>query len=76
MKLGYVFVILVIAVLITLYEWPKIDKNLRKEKQFFIVFTVGGVLLAILLIYFPTMPGPSQLVEIVFKPLGKLMEPK
>ncbi|GAB3058243.1 hypothetical protein [Virgibacillus ainsalahensis] len=74
MKLVYVLMILVIAALITVYEWPKINKDMKKEKRSFILFTMGGVLLAILLVYFPTMPGPTELVEAIFSPLGKLME--
>lgn len=68
--MGIVF----IAVLLSLYELPKINKDQRKEKRTFIILTVLGSFLGILLVLFPTMPGPTQLVEWVFGPLGGLME--
>ncbi len=74
MKWLSVLGILVIAVLITLYEWPKIKKNQKREKRAFVVLTLGSVMLAILLLYFPDMPGPTQLVDAIFKPFGKLLE--
>nr|WP_149473141.1 hypothetical protein [Oceanobacillus polygoni] len=60
--------------LITLYEWPKTNKNQKRKKRIFITLTVGGTLLAILLVFFPEMPGLTQMVEGIFKPLGKLLE--
>jgi len=35
-----------------------------------------GWLLAILLLFFPDMPGPTQMIEKLFKPLGKMLEKK
>jgi hypothetical protein len=72
--IGSVLAITVGVVLITLYEWPKINQNQKKEKATFVSITVMGWLLAILLLFFPDMPGPTQMVEKVFKPLGKLLE--
>ncbi|GGJ99369.1 hypothetical protein GCM10007063_22130 [Lentibacillus kapialis] len=74
MKWAMVLGIVVIAVLITLYEWPKMNKNQKKERKAFAVLTMGSVVLAVLLVYFPDMPGPTQLVDSLFKPFGKLLE--
>lgn len=66
--------IIVIAVLFSLFELPKVNKDQQKEKRTFIILTVIASALGILLVFFPTMPGPTQLVEWIFRPLGKLME--
>lgn len=64
----------VIAFLIVLFEWPKMNQYLLKEKATFAAITIIGWLLAILLIFFPDMPGPTQMVDAIYKPLGKLLE--
>ncbi|MDB5055483.1 MAG: hypothetical protein JWM44_3533 [Bacilli bacterium] len=74
MKWGAVFAIVIIAILMTLFEWPKINQNQKKEKVAFMIVTGIGCLLAFLLIIYPEMPGPTQLVESIYKPLGKLLE--
>lgn len=66
-------VTLVVA-LIVLYEWRKINPNQKNEKAAFITLTASGWVLAALLIFFPELPGPTQWVEAVFRPLGKLLE--
>ncbi|WP_028400700.1 hypothetical protein [Ectobacillus panaciterrae] len=68
--------ITVCVVLIVLYEWPKMDRNQKKEKAAFVTLTAMGWLLAILLLFFPDMPGPTQMIEKIFKPLGKILEKK
>ncbi|RYG72482.1 hypothetical protein EU245_10370 [Lentibacillus lipolyticus] len=74
MKWLMVLGIVVVAILMTLYEWPKINKEQKREKKAFVVLTAGSVILAVVLVYFPAMPGPTQLVDAIFKPLGKLLE--
>jgi hypothetical protein len=62
------------VVLITIYECQKMNQNQKKEKVAFITITAMGWLLAILLVFFPDMPGPTQMIEKLFKPLGTLIE--
>ncbi|MDM5154508.1 hypothetical protein QUF88_11880 [Bacillus sp. DX1.1] len=62
------------VVLITLYEWPKMDRNQKREKAVFVILTAMGWLLAILLLFFPDMPGPTQMISNIFKPLSKMLE--
>ncbi|MDN3015893.1 hypothetical protein PH210_06685 [Paenibacillus sp. BSR1-1] len=69
-----VFAITVGVVLLILFEWPKMKQNQKKEKAAFVTLTAMGWLLAILLVFFPDMPGPTQMIEKLFKPLGKLIE--
>jgi multisubunit Na+/H+ antiporter MnhB subunit len=73
-KLGGIAIVAVIVLLMILYEWPKINSNQKKEKVAFAAVAAIGTLLAILLIFIPDMPNPSQLVEWIYKPLGKLLE--
>jgi multisubunit Na+/H+ antiporter MnhB subunit len=74
MKFGAIFGITLIVIVMILFEWPKFTKKMKKEKRAFLILTVVGWILAILLLYFPEMPGPTQLVDFVYKPLGKLLE--
>ncbi|MFC4770293.1 hypothetical protein [Effusibacillus consociatus] len=74
MKWGFVFGVTVVAGLMALYEWPKMNQNQKKEKAAFVTLTAIGWLLAVLLLFFPDMPGPTQLIDTIYKPLGKLLE--
>ncbi|MGP0690230.1 hypothetical protein ACW5UC_27180 [Priestia aryabhattai] len=74
MKWITVLGITICVVLIVWYEWPKINRNQKKEKVVFVALTAMGWLLAILLLFFPDMPGPTQMIEMLFKPLGKMLE--
>lgn len=74
MKLSFVLAITVTVALIALFEWRQINQKLKREKIAFVTLTAVGWLLAILLVLYPDMPGPTQFVEAIFKPLGKLLE--
>lgn len=76
MKWITVIAITVCVALVTLYEWPKMSHNQKKEKAAFVTLTATGWLLAILLLFFPDISGPSQMIEKLFKPLGKMLETK
>ncbi|ALX48579.1 hypothetical protein [Lentibacillus amyloliquefaciens] len=74
MKIASVFLAIVVAALITLYEWPRINEDQKKEKRAFIILTTGGFLLAVMLIIFPNLSGPTEFVQWVFKPFSQLLE--
>ncbi|MFF2446193.1 hypothetical protein ACFVSW_03745 [Neobacillus sp. NPDC058068] len=74
MKVGVILGITALLVLIHLWEWPKLKKYERKIKVVFFTLLTIGWLLAILLVLFPNMPGPSQLIDFIFKPFGKYWE--
>ncbi|MGO4886791.1 hypothetical protein ACJ2A9_03455 [Anaerobacillus sp. MEB173] len=63
-----------IAALIVWFEWPKINQKQKKEKQALVTLSIMGWVLAVLLIFFPDMPGPTDLVDYIYRPLGKLLE--
>lgn len=74
MKWGAVFVLTVIVALMFLYEWPQMNLKQKKEKAAFIGLAAMGWLLGVLLVFFPDLPGPTHLLDTLFKPLGKLLE--
>lgn len=75
MKFGAVLGITLIVALMALYEWSLMkSKKQKKEKAVFVTLAAMGWLLAILIVFFPDMPGPTQLVEMIYKPLGKILE--
>ncbi|WML44223.1 hypothetical protein [Neobacillus sp. PS3-40] len=74
MRWGPVISSSLIILFIVLYQWPKIKKEQKKEKGAFIILTAFGWLLATLLFLFPDLPGPTELIDFIFKPLGRLLE--
>ncbi|MFT8320675.1 MAG: hypothetical protein ABF649_07205 [Bacillus sp. (in: firmicutes)] len=74
MKWISVLGIICLLTLIFVYEWPKIKKTDKKEKWTFLVLTMSSGVLAIVLLFFPTIPGPSQWVYSVYKPFSKLLQ--
>jgi ABC-type Co2+ transport system permease subunit len=74
MKLASVFGITIVVVLMTLYEWPKINREQKKEKVAFVSLSGAGWFLAVLLVYYPDIPGPTDLIDMIFRPLGRVLE--
>ena len=74
MKWGPVLGSILIVILMILYQWPKLQQNKKKDKAAFITLSVIGLLLANLLIFYPDIPGPTELIDLMYKPLGKLLE--
>jgi hypothetical protein len=52
------------------FEWPKINPGRTKEKAVFLGFTGLGVAISLLLIFFPGLPGPTELMDMLFRPLA------
>ncbi|MFS0820361.1 hypothetical protein [Bacillus sp. 1P02SD] len=67
MRIGGVLGVTVILVLIFLYQWPKLKKSGRKGRMVFFSLMLLNWILAILLVNFPEMPGPGQLIDFIFK---------
>ncbi|WP_374718512.1 hypothetical protein [Parageobacillus toebii] len=74
MKIVFILGTLVLVALIFLYEWPRINRTQKKEKAVFVVLLSLGTILAIVLIWNPDLPGPTQMVDYIYKPLGRMME--
>jgi hypothetical protein len=73
MKWAAVLGITVVMLTMFLYDWPKIGRQLKKERVAFVALTVLGGILAVMLIFNPEMPGPTQWIDTVYKPLVKLL---
>ncbi|MFJ7847943.1 hypothetical protein ACQKL0_00165 [Peribacillus sp. NPDC097264] len=63
----------VLLFLLFLFNYPKIDRSHKREKKTVVLLLAIGWVLAILLILFPEMPGPTQIFNILFGPLKKLL---
>jgi multisubunit Na+/H+ antiporter MnhB subunit len=74
MKVGFILGTLVLVAFIFLYEWPRINRTQKKEKAVFIVLLSLGTILAIVLIWNPDLPGPTQMIDYIYKPLGRMLE--
>ncbi|WP_018923639.1 hypothetical protein [Salsuginibacillus kocurii] len=66
--------ITLIVVLVVLYERTQLLPDQKKEKITLGVLSFLGWSLAVLLVFFPQVPGPNEVVEMIFKPLTQLLE--
>ncbi|WP_274651199.1 hypothetical protein [Paenibacillus humicola] len=73
MKWGAVLGATAAVIAMAMYEWPRMNRSPKKYKVTFVSLSVMGWLLAVLLIWYPDLPGPTQLVDKLYKPLGKLI---
>ncbi|MEH7386503.1 hypothetical protein V7147_14005 [Bacillus sp. JJ1521] len=67
MKIGVIVGVTVILGLIFLCQWPKLKENERKVKMVFFSLMLFNWVLAVLLVNFPEMPGPGQLIDFIYK---------
>jgi multisubunit Na+/H+ antiporter MnhB subunit len=74
METGLILGTLVLVALIFLYEWPRINRTQKKEKVVFMVLLSLGTILSIVLIWNPDLPGPTQIIDYIYKPLGRMLE--
>ncbi|BCJ87303.1 hypothetical protein [Effusibacillus dendaii] len=74
MEWAAVLGIAAVLVFIPLYEWPKMNTQMKREKTAFAAMTVLGGILAFLLVFYPEMPGPTQFIDAMYKPLVKFLE--
>ncbi len=56
------------------YEWPKFRPGQKREQAAFLALLILGAVLAGLLLFFPGLPGPTQLIDAAFQPLGTFLE--
>jgi multisubunit Na+/H+ antiporter MnhB subunit len=74
MRFGPFFGSTIIVICMILFQWPKLNHDQKKEKTAFIVLTGLGWLLINFLFIFPNTPGPTEIIDFLYKPLGKLLE--
>ncbi|WP_421617804.1 hypothetical protein ACAF76_010100 [Brevibacillus sp. TJ4] len=61
----------VVVVLIFLFEWPKIKSQSKKDKRAFL--TLLGIGWVLFLFDLPNIPGPTTLLDTIFKPITSMM---
>lgn len=74
MEWATVLGIAAVLVLMALHEWPKVKTQMKREKTAFAVLSVLGGILAFSLVFYPEMPGPSQFLNAMYKPLVNILE--
>jgi Na+/melibiose symporter-like transporter len=74
MKWGSTAGITFIFICIILFEWTKLGKGQKKEKAALFSLALIAWALCNLLVFFTNIPGPTDFVDGIFKPLGKLLE--
>jgi len=75
MKILFVIGVTIVIGAMFLIDWSSMNrKNQKKEKLTFVVLSFLGWSLAVFLIYFPEMPGPTQFIDWIFSPLGRILE--
>lgn len=74
MKWGALIGITLIVGVIVLVESIKLKTTQKKERNTLILLATLGWMLAVLLTIFPDLSGPTQIVDRVYKPLGRLLE--
>jgi hypothetical protein len=71
-KWGAFIGITFLASLLVLYEWLRIKPGQKKEKAVLIGLTLIGWSLAVTHLFLPNLPGPTQWVDALFRPLGQI----
>ncbi|NQX68932.1 hypothetical protein HQN90_22650 [Paenibacillus alba] len=62
------------CLLVTIYQWLRLRSAPRNEKIAYLSILALCWILAISLVINPQLPGPSQVIEVFFGPLGKLID--
>lgn len=63
-----------VLIVMALLEWPNLKRGKTRDKIAFVALTVLGGILAVLLVFDPELPGPSNFMNFVFKPLVNMLE--
>jgi Na+/H+-dicarboxylate symporter len=74
MKLLPIATVTLVVFLLAFYQWSKLMNYPKKEKIVFVSLTAIGWILAMLLILFPDMQGPNELVQNLCKPFAELIK--
>jgi len=74
MKWGAVLGCTVLIIMIILFQWSRLKQKQVKEKAALLTLSILGWILAILMLFFPDMPGPTQFIDWMYRPLGELLK--
>ncbi|MEK4358388.1 hypothetical protein NYE48_15170 [Paenibacillus sp. FSL M7-1455] len=65
-----------LVLLMFFYEYPRFRPENKKEKAAFTVLASAGWALAIALMWFPRLPGPTEFINYVTKPIWNIFYPE
>ncbi|MGI6126162.1 MAG: hypothetical protein ACOYEF_04280 [Planifilum sp.] len=74
MLLGKMLAVTVTGLLIVGFEWPKINREYKRERMALLVFTVLGWGLWLLILSFPDLPGPTHLMRDLMHPFTRWVD--
>ena len=74
MKWTNVLGIAVLVAAMVLYDWPKMEPHMKREKIAYVALVGAGAALAVLLVYNPELPGPTQLIEVLYRPVEGIVK--
>ena len=63
-----------VLALMILYDWRALPSYTKREKTAYGALIGLGAILAIALVLDPQMPGPTQWMDVIYKPLVNLLE--
>lgn len=72
MMLSLFFGVTISVMLIWWYEWPKLKEKPKRDKAVFVCLLL--VVWVLSMLDLPSTPGPTTLLEIIFKPFRGLLE--
>ncbi|MGG1253365.1 hypothetical protein ABE205_24670 [Brevibacillus agri] len=72
MKWGQIVTMSAFACILFAFEWPRLSRLPGRDKVSFITLLFTGWVLSLLDL--PNLPGPTTLINAIFKPLGQFLE--
>jgi hypothetical protein len=74
MEFATILGIAVVLVTIAVFEGRQLRAHQRRERYAMITLCILGGILAAMLVYNMEMPGPTQFIETVYRPLSEAFE--
>ncbi len=71
MKVFGILGITVLVVVLLLYEWPKMEKNQKKEKKALLILLTFDWVFTIVLLVYPDLPNPLVSLIPIFEWIKK-----
>jgi surface polysaccharide O-acyltransferase-like enzyme len=72
MRGWFLFGIAVAVLFIFILDWRLFKEAKKKEKAAFLALLGMAAALAVLLVYKPLFPGPTQLIDFIYKPIARM----
>ncbi|MFC5647875.1 hypothetical protein ACFPYJ_01840 [Paenibacillus solisilvae] len=63
-----------VCLILSIVHWVKVRNAPKNEIVASLTILAVGWVIAVLLFIVPSLPGPTQLVDFIFRPLGKFLD--